>query len=199
MPASLFRKSKNEPAIRDVVAHALRSDPAAFVRDTRDTIQSLEPAAATMCVVAMQNLNAILRFFKTIASKHPNKKVPTSLDECLLLLVEDGWPADEIQQRRAHWFFLAMLAKRADAFAETDPRLQDDVVDIWVHLAEGGKYLSALVPQNIIWSEDEKVWFADVKSQRDGAQHVVWLMCPYWAQLHPKISDFADAMGFWPI
>ena len=57
--------------------------------------------------------------------------------------------------------------------ASANPSMTDTVVEIWATLVSSGQHLKSLLEHNIIWSEGEKVWFADVKDANDGVRYVV--------------------------
>jgi hypothetical protein len=70
----------------------------------------------------------------------------------------------------------ALLLYRLMQKASANPSIRGTVVEIWATLASRGQYLKPLLEHNIIWSEEEKNWFADLKNANDGVRYIVNLM-----------------------
>jgi len=192
MAFNWFRK-KGQPD--DPILATLNLDAPSFVRFVKGLLCESEPGASTMCVVALRNLEPIMIFAKDWAEREPKKHVPNGIDEFIRLLSEEN-PKDEISSRRQWWFQYALLVKRATILAEHNVAFHDDVAAIWVRLAEGGKYLKRLLEHNVIWDDNEKLWFSEFKSEKDGASYVLNLMSPKWIRENKQIQDYAFANDF---
>jgi len=103
---------------------------------------------------------------------------------------------DEINRRRHESFLRALLLYRLMQKASANPSMTDTVVEIWATLASSGQHLKSLLEHNIIWSEGEKVWFADVKDANDGVRYVVNLMVPKCYRVEPTFQEIAKKHQF---
>ena len=101
---------------------------------------------------------------------------------------------DEINRRRHEWFLRSLLLYRLMQKASTNPSINGTVVEIWATLASSGQYLKALLEHNIIWSEEEKDWFADLKDENDGVRYVVNLMVPKHYRADPIFQEIANCI-----
>jgi hypothetical protein len=54
-----------------------------------------------------------------------------------------------------------------------------------------------LLEHNIIWSEEEKNWFADLKDANDGVCYVVNLMVPKHYRADPIFQEIAKKHQFY--
>jgi len=174
----------------------LQLDAHGFIQAVKDLLSESEPAAATMCVVALQNLGPILSVAKNMARDHPGKGIPTDLDSTIRFLNQGIPPTDEREKRRQDWFLWALLVQRASALANRNAAFHEDAAMIWIRLAEGGKYLRVLLEENIIWDNSEKEWFTPIVSERDGASYVLNHMSPKWLRSNDKINAFAESHDF---
>jgi hypothetical protein len=95
---------------------------------------------------------------------------------------------------RHEWFLRSLLLYRLMQKASTNPSINGTVVEIWATLASSGQYLKALLEHNIIWSEEEKDWFADLKDENDGVRYVVNLMVPKHYRADPIFQEIANCI-----
>ncbi len=188
-----FLKKKKSIHSQEVES-LLALDRHSFTRFVRDLLVESEPASATMCIVALQNLGPILQAFLKIGQRKPNSGWPEDLDAFIRLLTKDNPPEEERASRRHYWLLWASLVRRATTFAEHDVSLQQDTAVIWVRLIEGGKYLKVLLRENIVWDTSEKEWFTHIKSEKQGAQYVLNYMLPKWLFRHAEIDAIAETL-----
>jgi hypothetical protein len=189
---SFSKKKETEPTLADM----LKLDDSAFVRAVRAMLQRSHEQACAMCVVAYQNLDPWLAATYELAKQTPTDRLPTDLDgfiHWLIPLLEN--PEHVVAGRRLGWFLQAALIKRASERANSNPNLDEHIVDIWIMLAKGAALLHEVVERNILWSEDEKEWFADIKDEKSGIWYCLNILVPALYRQHPRIEDFAKAHG----
>jgi hypothetical protein len=104
---------------------------------------------------------------------------------------------DEINKRRYEWFLRALLLYRLMQKAPANPSLKGTIVRIWATLASSGQYLKTLLEGNIIWSEEEKSWFANLKDANDGVSYVVNIMLPECYRSDPVFQELARKHQFY--
>lgn len=186
-------------------------DSVAFAKSVCDWLDSLEPNGVAMCVIALPNFDAAFSFVQQNSGKRRSRE--PLIDEITRSLIEGGdefpcWDNGSIptltekeqfaewQRRRLNWFTGAALIRRATSLAENDASAREFVATIWVRLAEGGKHIAALLNRSILWTDDEKLWFSTIKSERDGAFYVLNILSPPWLRNHSRINAFADDHDF---
>src|SRR5580700_2702295 len=84
----------------------------------------------------------------------------------------------EAAKRRLAWFYQSALILRATEIASEKNHLKSDVAALWIMLAKGSGNLSELLPPNVLWSDEEKAYFADIKNQRDGIWYCLQILTP---------------------
>ena len=186
------KKKKKEPGLADM----LKLDDSAFVQTVSAMMQRSHVQACAMCVIAYQNLGPMLEAAIELSKAAPTERLPTDLDShiCWLIPLLEN-PKDEFAERRLGWFFYALLIKRASERAVSNPNLDEHVVEIWIMLAKGAAVLHEVIKQNILWSEDEKEWFADIEDEKSGIWYCLNILMPALYRKHPRIEDFAKLQG----
>jgi hypothetical protein len=172
----------------------LHLDDAAFVSSVKRMLESSHPAAWTMCVVAYQNLNPMLQACEELSHEERGKDVPADLDSFIrMLCLRLDEQLEEIPKRRLAWFFQAALIRRATEIASRNTNLQSDVAALWIMLAQGSANLSELLPQNLLWSDDEKAYFVDIKNQHDGIWYCLQILTPGYLRIDKQMISFANS------
>jgi hypothetical protein len=184
-----LRKKQSVPAAVDV----LNLDDKSFVKAVSRMITEGQLASGTMCLIANENLRPMMNATFELAANRPNQSIPQDLDGFIRYLAAglDKY-SDEISRRRVQWFFLTSLIWRANAKAAADPTLVDLVAIIWIFLAKSGALLKETVATNVIWEEEEKVWFDHIRTPKDGISYVLVHMLPPFLKDHVSIKAFAD-------
>jgi hypothetical protein len=103
---------------------------------------------------------------------------------------------DSVASRRLGWSLFSLLLYRLMEKASANPSLKPTVVEIWAMLASSGQHLKPLLEHNVVWSEDEKAWFADIKDANDGVGYVVNLMVPESYRADASFKDLAKKHNF---
>ena len=186
----LFKKKKEAGAL----ALVLNLDDKAFVSTVKKMLEESHPAAWTMCVVAYQNLHPMLQACKELSREEKGKDVPADLDSFIRMLsVRLEGKLDEIPKRRLAWFYQSALIHRATEIGSQKVDLQSDVAALWIMLARGSANLSELLPPNALWSDDEKAYFTDIKSERDGIWYCLQILTPAYLKNETHIVSFAKS------
>lgn len=187
-----FNQKKKPPALSLV----LDVNDAAFVSIVKKMLEEAHPAAWTMCVVAYQNLQPMVQACEELSREAKGNDVPADLDSFIRMLcarLEEK--LEEIPKRRLGWFYLAALIQRATEIASRKPDLQSDLSVIWIMLARGSENICELLPPNILWSDDEKAYFADIKNEHDGLWYCLQILTPGYLRTNKEMISFADSNG----
>ncbi len=163
-----------------------------FVDAVQEILSKNVPATHAMYVVAYQNQNPALTVWKNDKSL-PNS---TTCGFIKMLAKQLEIQTDEIVSRRLSWFFGAALIKEATERALGKPNLEDAVAEIWLYLIRGSAHIKHLLEHNIVWSEDEKAWFALIRNESDAMRHTISYVLPKDLRQHPKIKQFEQDHGW---
>jgi hypothetical protein len=182
---------KKEPKTQSLGETLLSLPPQAFCAAIESAIQNEIPATCAMYVVAYDNLRPLSSAARTTAVKHGDP--PFSIDDFIRMIGEkvERWRDDEIRSRRMLWFFMAANLARLDKLARQQEALIDAGARCWIKLAGSAKYLKTLLPDNVVWSPDEKVWYDLLETDRDFYWHVLSHTMPPQYARHHLVSDFA--------
>jgi hypothetical protein len=188
-----FKKKKSEPA----AAGILNLDDHAFVQAVSRMVCDGHPAAATMCLIASENLRPLMGAAFTLARQKTDQQMPSDLDGLIRFFAESSEKddADEVARRRIQWFFLAALIVRAGGRSAADATLVPSVVEMWLYLAKSGELLAETVKQNQLWDTNEKIWFQHLRTPSDGVGYVLQHMVPKHLKSQPKLREFAQQRG----
>lgn len=134
-------------------------------------------------VIAYENYLPIYRAVSSIASTCDHEKMPTSIEDQILLL-EDlmNRATDEVAKRRFSWFYLAALVMRATEIADENLIYRPQAIAIWQSLVSAGANIKRICETTKIWSDNEKIWFSDLKTEDDGKIYVFSCIAPEWAR-----------------
>jgi hypothetical protein len=190
---SWLRPKSSKP--KDEFSQLLELKEEMFVDVISQMIVQQHAVSSAMCVVAFQNLNPILSATRQYAEKNPDYGLPTTVEETILLLSKDRDNQDEISERRRYWFLYALLIKRATTLCEGSPSMTDACARMWAALAGGGRSLETSLAHNMIWSELEKAWFSQIKSEQDGLKYVLNHIVPNFLRSNPALKEFALDAG----
>lgn len=184
-----FRKQKPKPEPR--LSDALVLDDPRFVEFVRSLVSDAEPGARTMSTVALHNLRYI--FPESLPEKYEGERVPlaSDLDGQIRFLGSRNYDEERAFRRNA-WFLWAALITRATNLAERASSAQEAAAEIWEMLAREAQFIEHRLTHNIVWSDQEKVWFSHIKSEKDGVSYVLNHMLPSWLKQHPRIKACAN-------
>ncbi len=151
-----------------------------------------DPASRAMILVALANLDVYLSVMFEVGNEKPKEGMPTTLDGAISFFEESLTQSQsEVGQRRIQWFLLASLVKRAtQLFISEGNTLR--IQDAWISLAEAGGNIRTIIRDNIIWDDNEKVWFSDIHDQKSGIFYVLSLMMPKPLRKNPRIREYAN-------
>lgn len=148
-----------------------------------------------MYVVAIENLKVNHQVLAEVAAKKGNT---FDLDDSLNSLYQRMTEVDDpISSRRLLWFYMASHIMRLDRLsAQGADVLVDRSAHIWGMLANDSKLLKTLLPENAVWSTDEKEWFATCETEIDYIKYTLSFVMPKpykyhdWAQAIAEERDF---------
>jgi hypothetical protein len=83
-----------------------------------------------------------------------------------------------------------------DTLAETHSELVETAIDIWLMLGQAGRFIPRLLEHNVVWTQSEKKWFDDLKSEDEAMQYVFEYVMPNSYKPHPRIKAFAEEHKF---
>lgn len=184
-----FKKKASTPDLPAILA----LEDAAFIECITRMIQTGEPAAAAMCIVAHENLRPMLSATFNIAKENPEKGLPATLLEFLYFLSATiETQRDEIGRRRLFWFLQAGLVELATGKALKQREFTDNLANLWIKLIAGSAHLKALLQHNVIWSEEEKIWFSNITDEHSGMMYTLNHIMPKFLQDHPSVEEFCN-------
>jgi hypothetical protein len=86
---------------------------------------------------------------------------------------------------------------RLNEKAATNPTLRPTAADLWVMMAESGRYLKALLAHNVVWNDGEKEWFSALKNDLDGISFVIDHVVPKLYRNDPRLTELAKTNNIW--
>ena len=98
----------------------------------------------------------------------------------------------EMGSRRVLYTFLASLLRIAHERARKNPDLWNSIADVWVALLPGARKLREVIDRTKLWSDDETLWFSDVKTEMDGENYCLAHLAPQEIRYHDKISAWQE-------
>jgi hypothetical protein len=148
------------------------------------------PATHAMIVVAYENLRLTMMVY---GEPRPNAGEHLSLDQMIQMTTARlETETDPIVSRRLSWFFFAGLVARLNRLAVVHPDLQDTAAEVWLLLANSGRFLKSLLAHNEVWAPDEKDFFWMLRDERDGIEHVIRFVMPNQYLEHENLRALAE-------
>lgn len=148
-----FLRKKKENPFRAI----LRGGNADYANFVRELFEGLDNATKAHVLVAYRNLIPIVGAMRNVARQQGSA---FSIDDFIIECAEKrGTATDEINTRRFAWFLWAALVYRLVTMEGKDVGLRDTLAEIWCDIARCAPFLKALLPDNVVWKTDEKVWF----------------------------------------
>jgi len=162
-------------------------------------IRESDPNSQVMRVIAYQNLEVNMKVTVEIAKNDPSLGAPVSIEDHIRYYdrLKTENKENEFAVRRLLWFFQASLMKRAEALGLGRSQYDDLLAEIWITVAEGCYCLANVVQNNILWSDDEKIWYSEVKSEKDGIAYCLNLIAPQEIRHMEKVKKFAISKGIY--
>jgi len=110
-----------------------------------------------MSLVAFENIKPMMSIFSAKAAELGKDY---KIDDLIRTSVASmNRASDDIALRKPTWFYLGSLLYRGTQLTAKDPMLAKEFAKTWVMVTEASIYLRALLPDNRIWDEDEKIMF----------------------------------------
>ncbi len=148
-----FLKKKKDSPFRAILDGG-NADYANFVRELFNVLDNSTKAHV---LVAYQNLIPIMGAMQSVARQQGSA---FSIDDFIVECAGQQEDArDEVNARKYAWFLWAALVYRLVAVSGGDVGLRDTLAEIWCDVAKCAPFLKALLPDNVVWTSDEKVWF----------------------------------------
>jgi hypothetical protein len=162
-----FGRTKKKDPLRTIL-NGSNADYAAFVKEL---FENMDTATKAHVLVAYQNLIPIISAMRNFA----NERGSTFLLEDFIIECDAKQKSanDEINARRFAWFMWAALAYRLVAMSGKEVSLRDILAEIWCDIARCAPLLKTLLPHNVVWKFEEKVWFELVINEPE-PEMVAW-------------------------
>lgn len=149
----------------------LKASDDEYVDIVKDIFDHLDPATRAHVLVAYQSVIGLIYALQNDAKKHGQK---WSLKDFIRDCAERQAVAkDEIDTRRYAWFMWAAMLYRMGAIADGEPSKIEKLGEVWCDLARAAPFLKALLPDNVVWSPEEKAFF-DRVIHDDDEELVIW-------------------------
>lgn len=136
---------------------ALRGGNADYANYVREFFSAMDNGSKAHVLVAYQNLLPLVGAMHTVAKQQSSA---FSIDD-FIIECSNGQEAatDEINMRRYAWFLWAAMIYRLNTMASGDTGLRDTLAEVWCDIARCAPFLKALLPDNVVWKTEEKIWF----------------------------------------
>lgn len=173
-------------------ASVLTLPPKEFIYVVTDMVSKSDLASRAMMLVALANLDVYLSVLFKVGKENPRERLPTNLDDAIEFFEKNNEQSkNELSQRRMQWFLLASLVKRATVIA-IENKINYNVEDIWISLAEAGAHINHHIENNLLWEENEKICFSSVREEKSGKSYVLWHMMPKELRSGVRIKKYCN-------
>lgn len=144
------------------------ADYANFVKKLFD---NMDNATKARVLVAYQNIIPLFSAMQNFANE---RGAAFSIDDFIIdCAAKQTAASDEINTRRFAWFMWAAMVYRLVTMSGRDIGLRDTLAEVWCDIARCAPLLKALLPDNVVWKPDEKVWF-ELMINDPKPEMVVW-------------------------
>lgn len=174
----LFKRKTPENPLKSV----LDQDCLAYALFVEELFENMERGSRAHVLVAYLNLFPTISVMRSYAAEHGEEY---SIDEFILGCAHNHEAAnDEINTRRHAWFMWAAMIYRITEKCADEDKIRDILAGIWCGIARDSPLLKALLPDNVVWQNDEKAYFDLVLNGPDkeivawtinhGGPRVIW-------------------------
>ncbi len=161
-----FKKKKEDP-----LAAVLKLPDSEYCDYVKGVFDYLDPATRAHVLVGYQTLTIIVSVYRNEAKKRGEN---WTLEGFILDCSEKQVAAnDEINTRRYAWFMWAAMLYRMREIATRDESKLEILGEIWCDIARAAPFLKSLLPDNVVWKPDEKIYF-DLVIKEDEEDLVIW-------------------------
>jgi hypothetical protein len=169
----------------------LDADPQTFSDFVSELFEKMDPATRAHVLVAYQNFIPIIGALQGVARREGKDfSLNNFIADCSR---NQSTGSDEINSRRYAWFTWAGLIYRMSGMANGNESIKEVLAEIWCEIARAAPLLKGLLPDNIVWKEEEKVYFDQVLREHD-RDCIVWAInhaAPRIIWKSPAIADLA--------
>lgn len=156
-------------------------------------VDEMDPATRAHVAVAYQNFIPLV---SALYQFNNERGVAFESEDLLESLADEAEKSsDEINQRRFSWLYFAGLIARLEKLARKDEAVVPVGATLWTIIITEYPRLKLLLPHNIVWKEDEKLWFdldqSDAHLMELGVNHHI---PPTFAR-HDIVRRFAKDLG----
>ena len=192
-----FWRKRKASSTSDYSALFARS-PSDYTQFIADFVEEMDPATRAHVAVAYQNLLPWVGALYQYEKERGNSFTIESAIE--ILSHETELREDEINKRRFAWLGFAALIARLEKLARDDPSIIPMSATIWTIIATEYPRLKILLPNNVVWKSEEKVWFDLNESDADLIRQCVNHHIPPQFSSNEIVERFADSLGifYWP-
>jgi hypothetical protein len=184
-----WKKRHKEEAASSIA----RLPPDEYVPFIIQFVDEMDPATRAHIAVAYQNLIPLVSAYRQFNDERGLRFEIEDLLESLAAEVER--PHDETNHRRFSWLYFAGLLARLEKLARHDEAIVPVGATLWTIIVTEYPKLRFLLPNNVVWKEDEKLWFdlelSDPELMELGINHHI---PPKFAQ-HDIVRRFARDLG----
>ncbi len=206
-----LRRERREPTRGELLAQGFDLDLCDLMQMLINKLETEEPNAQTMVLIAFTNASSDLRANKSWNEKH-RADLPTSYADFgrMVALLFDKYPptnqgpldiptADEVKYRRLCWFYQAAILGTASERAHATNTQLNELTRIWQRYIESAKYLPRVVKHNRLWSDDEKEWFGGCTDENSYVRTVLYTVVPKFLWEHDEMLNMAkQRFDVWP-
>ena len=192
MFGSWLRKRRYSAKQESGAISELLQRPTEYASFVVDLIHAADNSTRAMCVVAIENLRPMLLVLQDTATlRGKSFDLDATIVKFCNRMETDGGD-DPINARRQLWFVMGLHVTKLDALAAQRADLIDSAAKVWLELAAASKYIPRLLEANVVWKDEEKIWFETTKSERDGITYAMTQAMPRAYRHTATVRAFAD-------
>lgn len=151
--------------------------PTEYAQFVGDFVDNMDPGTRTHVAIAYQNLIPFLSAIHSHAKQQGEEySVEKFIESASSRIVE--LENDEINSRRNSWFLFAALIARLEKLAKADLALVPFGATVWTILVTEYPRIKVVLPNNIVWKDEEKVWFDFELNDQQAMQYAINLHVP---------------------
>lgn len=177
----------------------LSFDDRSYAVAVSEMVERMDPATRAHVLVAYENLLPLL---SVVAAQAKKSGQTFTVEDFISSAAErlKEVQGDEVSSRRFTWLIFSALLGRLEKLARRTPEAVEAGVKSWCQLAEAAPLLKSLLPNNVVWRQEEKEWFDLSGSDEELMAWVInHAMPPIFAK-QDAVASFAEtrALFYWP-
>ena len=168
--------------------------PTEYARFVGEFVDGMDPGTRTHVAVAYQNLIPFLSAIHSHAKQRGEEYSVEKFIEGASSRIPE-LENDEINSRRNSWFLFAAMIARLEKLAKADSALVPFGATVWTILVTEYPRIKVVLPNNVVWKDEEKVWFDLDRSDQQAMQDAINLHVPPIFANDNVMANFARSLN----